>query len=255
VAVKDFNSTKDAVKALLQTVNTRQPAQIKNDLKNRSRVLFKFSKLHESAFFAHQDIWRLLGYAFFRSGLPLEYTQGFTPLVHLEITEPLPLGSSSCEEYGIIYLNAESGSVLSDLDDVLVSINSYLPESVRILQLDVLPVIDGRKNFSLSAVHWGSVFELSLIDCAKSAADFLKALKTIQENNPEILKDLTAAPSEAGLLVTLPFSGKKEFGIQGLILQILGVPFRESGLSIRRKNQYAKNPDSGNAVDYYAIYR
>ncbi len=254
-SVKNFESSKTSVTRFLNSLSDGKIIPLKNDLKTRCRLLFKFSKLKESAFFAHQDIWRLISHAFFRSGLPLEYTQGFTPLVHLEISEPLPLGSSSHEEYGIIYLNADYDTVHNNLKSILPSINAFLPESIRIIELDVLHVIDGKKNISLSSVHWGSLFELAFIDTPKSAFDFLNDLLAIKDKNPEILKDLQAQLVDSGLQITLPFSGKKEFGIQGLILQILGVPFRESGLSLIRKNQFAKSADSGNAIDYTSVYK
>lgn len=144
---------------------------IKNDLKEQSisRVesftkgnhalikygaLIQFSKLKSAAFLPHHDIIRHLEMAILRSGLPLAYSNGYHPMPRIEISEPLPLGIESSDEYGLIYFKEP----LIDVSSILNS-NKLLPGFLTIEKAMLLKPQE--QNYtSLSSVINRSIFAI-----------------------------------------------------------------------------------------------
>lgn len=59
------------------------------------RLRLRFSRGEEVKFLSHLDLMRLWARAFRRAGVPLAYSQGFTPHPRISVAAPLPVGVTS----------------------------------------------------------------------------------------------------------------------------------------------------------------
>lgn len=59
------------------------------------RLRLRFSRGEEVKFLSHLDLMRLWERAFRRAGVPLAYSQGFTPHPRISLAVPLPIGVTS----------------------------------------------------------------------------------------------------------------------------------------------------------------
>lgn len=59
------------------------------------RLRLRFSRGEEVKFLSHLDLMRLWERAFRRAGVPLAYSQGFTPHPRISVAAPLPVGVTS----------------------------------------------------------------------------------------------------------------------------------------------------------------
>jgi len=67
-----------------------------NAISYRYRAIF--SKTGDLRFIGHLDLQQLFERALRRSGLPLRFSQGFSPKVRLNLASALPLGFTSIAE-------------------------------------------------------------------------------------------------------------------------------------------------------------
>lgn len=98
------------------------------------RVRIKFAKLENLRFIGHLDLQRLFERALNRTGLPLRYTQGFSPKIRINIASALPLGFISRAEVLDFWLNAPV-----DLQEILENLQSALPKDLQILDIQEIP--------------------------------------------------------------------------------------------------------------------
>ncbi len=98
------------------------------------RVRIKFAKLENLRFIGHLDLQRLFERALNRTGLPLRYTQGFSPKVRINIASALPLGFVSSAEVLDFWLNAPV-----DLQEIQASLQAALPKDLQILDIQEIP--------------------------------------------------------------------------------------------------------------------
>lgn len=99
-----------------------------NDTSIRIRVLF--SKIGDLRFAGHIDLQRLFERSLRRSGLPIRYSQGFSPKVRLNLASALPLGYSSQAELLDFWINETL-----PLPEVQAALVSALPVELKILDL------------------------------------------------------------------------------------------------------------------------
>jgi hypothetical protein len=116
-------------------------------------------------------------------------------------------------------------------------------------------VVDGKKNHSLSALYWGAAFKLDFSAAACTRESFQEALEAIYEKNTDLLAGMSWEAEGSIINLKLPFTGKKESGLQGIIASICGLPFRSSGIIAARERQYAKSPDGSGTCDYFSAFR
>lgn len=89
-----------------------------------------FSKTGMAKFISHLDLLRCFERAIMRSGLPVEYSQGFNPHQKMTFALPLPVGvTSECEVVDIFF---EDGKV-SD-KEITQKLNENLPPDIRALK-------------------------------------------------------------------------------------------------------------------------
>lgn len=99
-----------------------------NETKYRYRAVF--AKNGDMRFIGHLDLQQLLERALRRSGLPLRYSQGFSPKVRLNLASALPLGFTSTAEMMDFWLEEHMEPSL-----IQQQLNSALPTGIRILSV------------------------------------------------------------------------------------------------------------------------
>jgi radical SAM-linked protein len=103
-----------------------------NDTPIRIRV--KFTKVEDLRFTGHIDLQRLFERALRRSGLPIRYSQGFSPKVRLNLASALPLGFSSRAEVLDFWMNEPV-----NLSIIETALSSAVPSELEILEVQEVP--------------------------------------------------------------------------------------------------------------------
>lgn len=119
------------------------------------RVRIKFAKLESLRFIGHLDLQRLFERALNRTGLPLRYTQGFSPKIRINIASALPLGFISSAEVFDFWLNAPV-----DLQEIREKLQAALPKDLQILDIQEIP----NQAPSLQASVYLSEYSITLPD-------------------------------------------------------------------------------------------
>lgn len=99
------------------------------------RLRVKFKRGEEVKFISHLDLIRLWQRALHRAGIPLAYSQGFTPHPRISLAAPLPLGvTSEAELIDIITTRWVSPHFFT------AAISQQLPPGVDILEVLHIPL-------------------------------------------------------------------------------------------------------------------
>lgn len=117
------------------------------------RVRIKFSKQGALRFIGHLDLQSLFERALSRTGLPLRYSQGFSPKIRLNIASALPLGFISNAEYLDFWLNCPV-----DLNEIRELFQAALPMDLQILSIEEVE----NKRPSLQASVKSSVYQITI---------------------------------------------------------------------------------------------
>ncbi len=96
-----------------------------------SKRRLKFSKTGMSKYISHLDLLRCFTRSIMRSGLPVEYSQGFNPHQKMTFSLPLPVGVTSECEY--VDISFEDGKVTDE--EIKERLNLNLPPDIRILSV------------------------------------------------------------------------------------------------------------------------
>jgi hypothetical protein len=99
-----------------------------------SRLLLKFQKTGMLAYLSHLETTRALERSLRRAGLPLAYTQGYSPHPRISCTPALPVGVGSLGEYMEVGLDRDV-----ELAGLEGRINQSMPEDLRVLTAEMLP--------------------------------------------------------------------------------------------------------------------
>ncbi len=103
------------------------------------RIRFRFSKLGKIRFTSQRDVARMWERALRRAGLPLAYTEGFSPRPQLSFGLALPTGAESLAEYLDVSLDpdraAEAGVDVATLPSTLAAL---LPEGIEVEEAAVV---------------------------------------------------------------------------------------------------------------------
>ena len=98
------------------------------------KVRIKFAKEGIMRFIGHLDMMRYFQKAFRRSGIDIQYSQGFSPHQLISFAAPLGVGLTSTGEYMDIVMGECPSS-----DELVRLINEQMVEGVRILSAVALP--------------------------------------------------------------------------------------------------------------------
>ncbi|MCL2030324.1 MAG: TIGR03936 family radical SAM-associated protein [Oscillospiraceae bacterium] len=92
-----------------------------------------FSKTGRARFISHLDLMAVFQRAFYRAGLPLRYSQGFSPRVYLSIPLPLSVGYAGLREP----LDVGAEAPVPGLDALPERLNALLPEGISVLSAEM----------------------------------------------------------------------------------------------------------------------
>ncbi|MFC2019602.1 TIGR03936 family radical SAM-associated protein [Chloroflexota bacterium] len=98
------------------------------------RLRLRFSRGKEIRFISHLDIVRLWQRACHRAGIPLAYTEGFSPHPRISLAAPLPLGVTSEAELMDIF-----SSKWITPHFFTAAVGRQLPPGIAILQANQIP--------------------------------------------------------------------------------------------------------------------
>lgn len=96
-----------------------------------SKRRLKFTKLNMAKFISHLDLMRCFQRAIMRSGLPVEYSQGFNPHQKMTFSLPLPVGVTSNGEF--VDVCFEDGKATDA--EIKEKLNENLPPDIQILEV------------------------------------------------------------------------------------------------------------------------
>jgi radical SAM-linked protein len=157
------------------------------------RLRLKFSRGEEIKFISHLDITRLWERALRRTGVPLAYSQGFSPHPQIALAVPLSVGmTSEAELMDITSTRNVTPQWLTDM------VNQQLPPGIRVLQTQqispTLPALQAQVRF----------------------AEYRVAVKTdkVREEIESAIKNLLA-------LKQLPWQHQRDTGVKNYDLRAL----------------------------------
>lgn len=93
------------------------------------KVRLSFYKKGYAKFVSHLDLMRMFQRIFKISGVDIAFSQGFNPHPKMSIAYPLPVGTTSDEEYLDIQLNSAP-----NFETLVPQINSAMPRDIRIMR-------------------------------------------------------------------------------------------------------------------------
>ena len=114
------------------------------------RLLFSFTKEGSAVFHGHLSLIEIFSMAMTRANLDVLYTQGFNPLVKLEIVSPLSIGIAAGAEIAVVDFPGEFPP-----DEFVAKMNATLPDGIRINQAECYLIPLGSRKHSLSSLLWG----------------------------------------------------------------------------------------------------
>lgn len=94
------------------------------------KLRLKFKKTGRAVYISHLDLMRTMQRVFFRSKLPLRYSEGFNPHARISILLPLQVGVASECEYMDFWLTEDR-----ELSAVPAMLNASMPEGIEALEV------------------------------------------------------------------------------------------------------------------------
>jgi radical SAM-linked protein len=189
-----------------------------------TRIRMKFSRLGRIRFLSHLDFMTLFHRTAVRAGVPIAFSQGFNPHPKIAFGPALSVGMESEAEF----LDMETDPFV-DLMQVTKSLNSALPEGVRVLEARIIP----RKAGSLSGSIGRYIYEVGIPDeHVKDAEERTRAFlaqETVVVEKDGKQKDIRpgigsiAVKGPALLEVVIEDSDKAKPRIQDVIEKLFGI--------------------------------
>ncbi|AWK50756.1 radical SAM protein [Clostridium beijerinckii] len=105
------------------------------------RYLTKFTKEENIKFISHLDVLKTIQKNIRRSGLPVEFSQGFNPHMNTSIAQPLSVGVYSSGEYMDMILTAEM-----DEQEIVDKLNATAPSGIKYISALAIPYTQGEKK-------------------------------------------------------------------------------------------------------------
>ncbi len=109
------------------------------------KARIKFSKCGSMRFIGHLDVMRYFQKAFRRAGIPISYSQGFSPHQLMSFASPLGIGLSSDAEYMDLTLD-----YCEDPAEMVKRMNEQMNEEIRVQKMTILSE-DARSSMAMLA--------------------------------------------------------------------------------------------------------
>ena len=133
------------------SISARRPAAGVAVVTSKARVRFRFSKLGKIRWTSHRDLARMWERAFRRVGLPLAYSEGFSPRPRVSFGLALPTGHESVAEYLDVELTDLSGV---DIDSLPSEMSAALPTGVEVARVAVIAAGTPSLQESVTSCSW-----------------------------------------------------------------------------------------------------
>ena len=105
------------------------------------RYLTKFTKEENIKFISHLDVLKTIQKNIRRSGLPVEFSQGFNPHMNTSIAQPLSVGVYSSGEYMDMILTTETNE-----QEIVDKLNATAPSGIKYISALAIPYTVGEKK-------------------------------------------------------------------------------------------------------------
>lgn len=189
--------------------------------------LVTFAKAPPVHFISHLDLLAVLNYALRRSGLPLQYSEGFNPQPRCSVAAPLEVGIEGMRE--LLELRLVAGLPAAMVRDQLAAV---LPRGLELLAVEPGP---GEGRPSLAAQVTGFRYRVVIAGAAADYPARLAATPEFVRQRDDKTKRFVLADEVAGLTVTRPAAPAEfEFTLRSrpagslrateLVHAILGIP-------------------------------
>lgn len=165
----------------------------------------KYGRYDGVKYIAHLDMLRLFARAARRCSLPMAYSQGFNPHPLFVFGMPIPVGTTSEDEYVDITLTQEM-----EPQAIVDNMNAVMPESVRLSDARLLP--ENAPNIMKSVVasryrvtgHFTREEYSSIIEKAKDKAPLVVDKRTKSGTRPTDIRPMifSVERQEDDLIVT-----------------------------------------------------
>ena len=224
------------------------------------RLRLRFSKIGKVRFVGHRDVARIIERALRRCGVPVTYSEGFSPRVRLSFGLALPTCYESEAEYLDIPLDPESvvdGDVVCtgwregttySIEQLRTALNEALPTGFEVVTLVIEPKVGPSLQESIISCTWrfdirGGNLELvqraivAALGSSTVEADRKKKNEILRENIRDGIYDLRAdGTSELGPIVVAELSAKPRVIRPSELVEVLA-PGSELGVA-RRTHQW-----------------
>lgn len=111
------------------------------------KLRLKVRKAGKLKFISHLDWLRMIHRVVQRAGLPVAYSQGFSPKPKISFGPALPLFSEGMAEYVDVYLS-------ETVENAAARLNEFLPEDGRVLAEEILPTSAASIDQSVRAMTY-----------------------------------------------------------------------------------------------------
>ena len=205
------------------------------------KARIRFSKSGALVYIGHLDVMRYFQKLFRRAGIPVAYTEGFSPHQILSFTPPLPLGMESTGEYADVELTSE----ISYRDAIEALRAESVPE-IEIMSFKELPAGSMNAMASVAAARY-RVYDPGIPACGDACDSFMAKddiiiLKRSKKNERlvnirPLVYELTYDRDE-NTMEMLISSGSTDNIKPEHVLEGLGFTSDYDDLSITRVDQY-----------------
>ena len=134
------------------------------------KVRLRFSKTGALVFIGHLDVMRYFQKLFRRAGIPVAYSEGFSPHQILSFTPPLPLGMESSGEYADVELTESIPSITA-----LEKLRSQSVDEIEISSFKALPDKCTNAMASVNAASYSVFMDKASYGTVKDAIPVLLA--------------------------------------------------------------------------------
>ena len=169
-----------------KVVSTDSSLDLKKYKQTTFKILFSYSKMNTAIYIPHLSLIETFSKAFIRSGLPIQFTEGFNPLPRLDVAAPLSLGITALNEIASIEMTESI-----DAELFISRLNDALPLDIRIKNALLITIPEGIKKYSSPSILWGYRYQVEdAITDVKADEDKLFRESMLKSESKSLL-DLT----------------------------------------------------------------
>ncbi len=217
------------------------------------KVRIRFSKTGALVYISHLDIMRYFQKLFRRAGIPVRYSEGFSPHQILSFSNPLPLGMESTGEYADVELTDSIPSAMA--------LENLRTQSVPEIGIMSFKMLDDKSENAMAAVraarYSAGISDADLMKKMQEAIEvfLLRENVTVTKKTKKNETEINIRPLVHELKISSDINGlemlissgstdniKPEL-VLGALCDIAGIPFDKNRFVIKRIDQYTQLDD------------